>query len=517
MALRFVQHDHSRRRFLAGVGGLGSLLLLGRPGAVLANWKPQRNPFTLGVASGNPRPNGVVLWTRLAPDPLAPGGGMPAESVAVEWDLAEDAQFSKGLRSGRSFAIAGEGHSVHVELVDLPPDSHWYYRFRAGDAISAVGRTRTAPAADGSVDRLRLALASCAHYEHGLFVAYRELGEADLDLIVHVGDYIYENAWGVDPVRRFGAPEPMTLEDYRQRHALYKLDPNLQLAHANHPWLFTWDDHEVDNDYAGALGQDRDPEGAFLLRRAAAYQAYYEHLPLSRAQVMQGPWMRLHDRFVWGQLADLHLLDCRQYRSVQPCRPPGQGGSSNLAGCEARLDPNASMLGAAQEAWFYNSLSNSQQRWNLIAQSTLFAPKDGDPGEAEVIWTDGWDGYAANRARMIESMRGKANPVLLGGDVHAHYVANVNADDGSTIASEFCGTSITSQAWPQEKIASELPANPHLLLGDGSRRGYVAFDLRPGQLQADLRVFENVRDRNARGSSLAKFAVNDGKPGPLRS
>lgn len=509
--------DPGRRRWLFGLSSLGALMLLGRPGRVLAGWRPTSDPFTLGVASGNPRPNGVVLWTRLAPEPLAPGGGMPVESVAVQWELAEDEQFSRGLRSGSAYAIADEGHSVHVELEELPPGRVWYYRFRVGDAVSAVGRTRSAPAADAAVDRLRLALASCCHYEQGWFVAYREIAQRDLDLVVHVGDYIYESAWGSNRVRRYGSPEPMTLEDYRQRHAIYRLDPDLQQAHANHPWLFTWDDHEVDNDYAGPWSQDREPEAAFLRRRAAAYQAYYEHLPLSRSQVMQGPWMRLHGRFAWGQLADVHLLDCRQYRSIQPCRPPGNGGSTNLAGCEARLDPAASMLGPAQEEWFYTSLQRSPQRWNLIAQSTLFASKDGDPGPDEVIWTDGWDGYVANRERMLTAMAGKANPILLGGDLHAHYVAQVNNSDGKTVASEFCGTSITSQAWPQDKIAAELPANPHLLIGDGSRRGYVALEVRKEQLEADLRVFDDVTDPNSSGGSLARFAVADGRPGPVQS
>lgn len=515
MARKEHRVDISRRRWLAAMSGLGSLLLLGQPGRVWAHWKPKADPFTLGVASGNPTPNGMVLWTRLAPEPLAPGGGMPAESVPVQWEIAEDENFSRSARSGTAYAIAAEGHSVHVEFADLPANRVWYYRFRVGDAISAVGRTKTAPQADAAVDQLRLALASCAHYEHGMFAAYREIGEADLDFVLHVGDYIYENTWG-ERIRRFGAPEPMTLEDYRQRHALYKLDPDLQLAHASHPWLITWDDHDVDNDYAGAISQDRDPQAAFLHRRAAAYQAFYEHLPLSRSQVMQGPWMRLYGLSNWGQLADLHLLDCRQYRTVQPCRPPGRG-SSNEVGCQARLDPTASMLGADQEQWFYDSLLNSQRRWNLIGQSTLFASKDGDPGPEQKYWTDGWDGYAANRQRMLGPISQKRNPVLLGGDMHAHYVANVHADGSDApVASEICGTSISSQGWPQEMIAAELPANPHILLGDGERRGYVAIDVTNDRLSADLRVFDSIVKPDAISRSLSKFTVAEGNPGLQR-
>ena len=274
------------------------------------------NPFTLGVASGYPRPDGFVLWTRLAPQPLIPGGGLPPDAMLpVQWEVAEDESMRRVVRSGTDYAVAQWAHSVHVEPAGLQPGREYWYRFRVGEHRSAIGRTRTAVAPGATLARLRLAVASCQQYEHGYYAAYRHMREDAPDLIVHVGDYIYEQSWGTNPVRSHGAPECYTLDDYRTRHALYRGDEDLQAAHAACPWLVTWDDHEVDNDYAAAISEENDAEALFLARRAAAYQAYYEHMPLPRRAVPFGAHMRLHAARAFGDLAQIVMLDGRQYRS----------------------------------------------------------------------------------------------------------------------------------------------------------------------------------------------------------
>src|SRR5262245_38175936 len=337
----------TRRQVLTGAAALAAA---GVPIIRRAGAQPRLadNPFTLGVASGYPVPTGVALWTRLAPAPRVPGGGMPRDVVTVDWEVAGDEHMGRIVQRGQAAATPEWAHAVHVEVDGLEPGRWYWYRFRAGGHASPIGRTRTAPPAGDGPDRLRFAFASCQHYEQGYFVAYRHMLADDLDLIVHLGDYIYESSWGRGHVRKHGAPEPHTLEDYRIRHALYRSDPDLQTAHASCPWLMTWDDHEVQNDYANDRSEHADTPAWFLERRAAAYRAYYEHMPLRRQMVPFGPNMRLHARVAFGRLAQFHLLDDRQYRSPQPCPPPGRGGANVVEECEARLDPKLTMLGEAQ-------------------------------------------------------------------------------------------------------------------------------------------------------------------------
>lgn len=512
-----------RREFLvAGAAGL----FASRFARALETIKFSVNPFTLGVASGYPRPDGFSLWTRLAPEPLAPRGGMDFEAftalVPVHWEVAEDEQFRKIAAKGSTFAQQEWAHSIHVDVFDLRPGRRYFYRFRCGDAFSAIGRSQTAPAIESKVKRLRLALASCAHFEQGYFANYRAMAEDDCDVITHVGDYIYESSWGSDLVRRFGSAEPVTLEDYRIRHALYRTDPDLQAAHASAPWLLTWDDHEVENDYAKVRSENDDPIGYFRQRRAAAYQAYYEHMPLPTTMAPLGGWMRIYTRCAWGDLADFLVLDDRQYRSPQPCPPPGKLGSGRIsATCQDRHNPQATLLGAAQERWLAYQLQTSPCRWNLITQQTLLVQEDQEPGPDQAYNSDGWDGYTAARERLLAQLGQKRNPVILGGDVHCNYVANVHARQGDerskVIASEFCGTSITSQAWPNETIQKRLADNPHILLGNSAHRGYVRMDVRPDHCEVVLRIAADVRDPKTTISTLAKFAVADGKPGPQRA
>jgi alkaline phosphatase D len=514
-----------RRRFLAGALALGGShlapALIRRAGA---QPKLAGSPFTLGVASGYPSPNGVVLWTRLAPTPSAPGGGMPPDAVPVEWEVATDDRMSQVVQKGVASATSAWAHAIHVEVDRLEPARWYWYRFRAAGEVSAIGRTRTAPAADADSDRLRLAFASCQQFEQGYFVAYRHMLKDDLDLIIHVGDYIYESSWGSNHVRAHGAGEPKTLDEYRVRHALYKSDADLQAAHASHPWLCTWDDHEVQNDYANDRSEHLDPPDWFLGRRAAAYRAYYEHMPLPSRMAPHGPSMRIYTRVGFGRLADIVLVDDRQYRSHQPCAAPGRGGANVVEDCQERLDPRITMFGEQQEQWLTDELGRSGARWNLVAQQTLMAQLDRKPGPGQRFWTDGWDGYPAARRRLLESIgqRKPSNPVVLGGDVHSFWVTDLKPDfddpRSPVVATEFVGTSITSQfRRPQSEVDALLADNPHIRFGNGTRRGYVRMEITRERLRADLRTMRSVSQRSTEADTLATFVVEDGRPGAVRA
>jgi len=514
----------NRRRFMAGALVLGASQLA--PPLLRAAAQPRlsANPFTLGVASGYPLPAGVVLWTRLAPTPLLPGGGMPAEIVPVEWEVATDEPMSRVVRRGTTAASPEWAHSVHVEVDGLEPARWYWYRFRAAGETSPVGRTRTAPAAGAGVDRLRYAFASCQHWEYGHFNAYRGMIADDLDLVIFVGDYIYEYASGRAQVRPHGMSEAITLDDYRQRYALFKTDPDLKAAHAACPWIVTWDDHEVSNDYADDRSEQLHPREWFLARRAAAYRAYYEHMPLRRHMVPLGPQARLYHRVAFGDLAQFHLIDDRQYRSHQPCAPAGRGGSTIVEECADRLDPRLTMLGDTQERWLEFELDHSRARWNVIAQQTLMAQLDRKPGPGAEFWTDGWDGYPVARRRLLEYLgkRKPANPVVIGGDVHSFWVTDLKPDfddpRSPVVATEFVGSSITSPASPRLAKADALLAdNPHIRFVNAARRGYVRMDVTRDRLRAELRAVRTITQPSAEIETLVTFVVEDGRPGAHRA
>ena len=497
----------TRRRFLQTLGAL----------TVSTRLHAQSFPFALGVASGYPTPDGVVLWTRLTglSDPLA---------VPVRWAIAADEAMKTIVMSGTAHAEPAWAHSVHVQVRGLVPERWYWYRFTAAGAESAIGRTRTAPLASAPNPRLRLAFASCQQYEQGYFNAYRHIAADAPDLVAFLGDYIYESTWGKEHVRSHGSGEPYTLEDYRARYALYRSDPDLQAAHAACPWIVTWDDHEVDNDYADDRPEDGMERAPFLERRAAAYRAYYEHMPLPPGMQPKGPDMRIHTHLDWGQLARFHILDTRQYRSWQACPRKGRRGGSNtidIEHCERLPRPGRSMLGRAQERWLEQSLGESRAAWNLVTRTTPMAQFDTKPGPGRRAWTDGWDGYPAARQRLLEQLKHSSNPVVLGGDVHSFNVNQLRIDfddPGSpVIASEFVATSITSQSWSQERLDRYLPDNPHMLLADSRFRGYGRVELTPRRFQTDLRAMESVQRRDAACGTLATFVVEDGRPGPVRA
>jgi alkaline phosphatase D len=408
----------------------------------------------------------------------------------------------------------------------LRADRWYWYRFLAGDAVSPVGRTRTAPDAGAASPRLRFAFASCQQYEQGYFNAYRPIAADAPDLIAFLGDYIYESSWGTNHVRKHGTRgQPYTLEEYRARYALYKSDPDLQAGHAACPWIVTWDDHEVVNDYAGDRGDGGRQNWPFLARRAAAYRAYYEHMPLPERMRPGAGGMRIYTELDWGSLARFCILDDRQYRAFQACREAGTRSAPVVdpAQCTELADPARDLLGPAQEHWLEGALSGSGARWNLLTQQTPMAQFDQQPGPGRRAWTDGWDGYPVARKRLLNYLASNRirNPVALGGDVHSFNVNDLKPDfdDAASpvVASEFVGTSITSQAWAQEKLNAFLPDNPHMKLVDSRFRGYVRVELTPAQLRADLRAMESVTNPDAACNTLASYVVEDGKPGPQRA
>jgi len=508
----------NRRRFLAAAGSV----LLPYP-RVFAQPSLQNDPFTLGVASGYPHAEGATLWTRLAPEPLH-GGGMPAAAVQVEWEIATDQRLRSGVRRGRVLALPEWGHSVHVDVTGLEPARWYWYRFRALGFASPVGRLRTA-ALPGSNAPLRFAFACCQQYEQGYYVAYRHMAQEALDLVIHVGDYIYESSWGRNHVRSHGADEPRTLIEYRNRYALYKSDTDLQAAHAAFSWIVTWDDHEVQNDYANDRSQFLEDPAVFLERRAAAYQAYYEHLPLPAWARPAGPHMQLYTHAAFGQLVRFHVLDDRQYRSHQVCARPDRGGSNVVlaSACPERLDEKLTLLGTAQEQWLLDGLGQSNARWNIIAQQTLMAQADRFPGpEAQQFWTDGWDGYPRARERLLHfiSERRMGNVIVIGGDVHMSVVADLKVDfddpRAPVVASEVVTTSITAQGMSRKQADAIVAKNPHIKFMNSVNRGYTMMEVTADRCIARLRTVRSVTDRYAPIRDLAAYAVEHGKPGLQR-
>ncbi|MGH3902545.1 MAG: alkaline phosphatase D family protein [Pseudonocardiaceae bacterium] len=485
--------------------------------------QPLGDPFTVGVASGDPAADGVVLWTRLAPRPLADDGlgGMPSRPVDVEWELATDEGFRQVERRGRSIAVPEAAHSVHVELTGLRPGREYFYRFRAAGHLSPVGRTRTAPEPAALGSALTMCFTSCSQYEHGWFTAYRRLAEEDPDVVLHLGDYQYEyaaNQYTVPSgnVRNHIGPEAETLANYRQRYAQYKTDPDLQAAHAVAPWLVIWDDHELDNNWADEVPEhpSEKPQPGFPTRRTAALQAYYENMPLRRSSLPQGIDMQLYRRVQWGGLVTFHLLDTRQYRSDQPC------GDRFISDCPERADPARSIIGAEQESWLLDGFQRSRSRWDVLGQQVFFSQLDLTPGPAGGFNVDAWDGYVGSRDRIVAGLRNSPvrNAVVLTGDVHSHWAAEVRErfDDltSAAVGTELVSSSITSggdgsETLPEAVIA--LAENPHIRFVN-YRRGYVRTRFTPDQLRADFQVVPFVSRPDAAVQTRASFVVPDREP-----
>ncbi|MBW2241307.1 MAG: alkaline phosphatase D family protein [Deltaproteobacteria bacterium] len=509
--------------------------------------------FTLGVVSGEPSAESVVLWTRLAPDPLN-GGGLSKEVVQVRWEVALDPGMGQVVQSGSTLSFAENGHAVHIQVRGLEPDQWYWYRFRALDQNSRVGRTRTFPAPGQPAERMRFALASCQNYTAGFYAAYRDMAEQDLDFVVHVGDYIYESGASgnpLDPTRNHLGSEIFSVEDYRNRYALYRLDPQLQDAHAALPFVVTWDDHEVDNDYAAAIAEEGAPfQGAeFLERRGNAYQVYAETMPLRAGARFQQPGggMRLHRTLSFGDLAVFHMLDTRQYRTDQPAADGFGSTDPDITPAEAQLlerivgepifdrdgilHPEASMLGHRQEAWLAERLGQSRGHWNVLAQqvmmmrwnlvqaATLQVAVDTSLSPADraaalqalsmvddFLNMDAWDGARAAQDRMRQILKGSgaSNPVVLTGDVHSAFAANLleDVDDPASDmrAAEFVCTSISSTFAGRDPrpidaaVRFSLNANPHIEFFNGLFRGYCICDVDESRWETEYRGVGTVAD-----------------------
>jgi len=523
----------TRRRLLKGAGGAG-LALIAAPALLryAAAQSPRMgDPFSLGVASGAPRPDGFVLWTRLAPDPLSADpetpGGMHGGDVTIAYEIATDPAMREVVRRGMATAEQAFAYSVHLDVRDLAAGRPYWYRFMSGDAASRIGRAATLPAPGAALERLRFGFVSCSNYEHGYFSGYRHLADENPEFVLYLGDYIYEYIEQRRPVvrRHSDGIEAATLPTYRNRYAQYRLDPDLQRLHAEVPALVTWDDHEVQNDYADKWSEYFDDPQIFLIRRAAAYRAFYEHMPvrpiLSRPQ---GPTMRIYDRFRFGDLIEISMIDGRQYRSREACyAPPNKGGMhlESDASCPERRQAGRTMLGFAQEAWLYAALAHSKAEWNLVAQDVLMAQLRVKRDGADAFSTDDWDGYPANRARLLNHIRDTrvSNPVVVGGDAHSFFANDLRPDFGAetspVVATEFVGTSISAYGPPYAPIAQALPDNPHIHFFESRRRGYVYVDLERSHMQVRMRVVSDATDPNADISTLRAFAVEGGKPGVI--
>jgi alkaline phosphatase D len=518
----------NRREMLRGLGA--SALLIATGGlftrSVWANPVFSAFPFALGVASGDPAPDGFVIWTKIAPKPLERGGGMPKKPVEVDWAVAADPQMRKIVRSGKAIAHPELGHSVHVEIGGLEPAREYYYQFTVGGERSRSGRAKTLPPAGSALAQLRFAVAGCQKYEDGLFTAYRRIAGEQYDFVFHYGDYIYEYRF-VRPGERNlpvvrvmpGEPEEAyTLDDYRHRYSLYQMDPDLQAAHASTPFIMSYDDHEVDNDWAGDTTEEHTPPELFLLRRAAAFQAWYEHLPLRRAQMPRGPDILAYRRFAVGDLLSMNVLDTRLYRSPQAC----SDGPRVRADCAEALEPNRTMLGDTQERWLYDGFKSSKARWNLLAQQVTMMRNDRNPDPKIFAPSlDKWDGAVAARDRLfaaIESAKLR-NLVVVTGDIHQNWAGelkkNFMDETSATLGVEFVATSISSIGDGfdiNDNFRAIVQHDPYIKFFN-SQRGYVRHVVTPQHWQADFQVLDKVSVPDGRMSTRKSFVVESGKPG----
>ncbi len=491
----------NRRLFIAGAAASG----LAAPAILRAQNRWRSYPFALGVAAGDPAPDGFVIWTRLAPEPLAPDGGMAMFPMPVQWEVASDQRFESIVASGEALARPELAHAVHVEVTGLQPDRPYFYRFTAAGERSFRGTARTLPLASADAQRLKFGVAGCQRFEDGFYGAYRHLAnEADLAFVYHYGDYIYEYAvsaisasfWtgaAVEPVRRPLGQSTYSLTDYRQRYAQVKSDPDLIRAHAAHAFVSSYDDHEVDNNWVTDIDEDGTPPELFALRRAAAFQAWYEHMPVRKSQLPRGGVVQMYRDLKYGRLAHLDICDTRLYRTNQPC---GDGFKPHCAEVD---DKNAQVLGAEQEAWVARNLANRDHVWNALAQQITMMSLDRRrrPEEpARVLNMDSWAGYEVPRQRLLARMAGRQNVVVLTGDEHQNFCGNLVHRD-KIVGGEFVATSISSGGNGQDVRPGTdewMKFNPELKFAN-DQRGYLVCEVTPDAWQTHFMVVDQVRTR----------------------
>ena len=498
----------TRRHFIAS----GGAALIAAPSIIRAQARWQANPFSLGIASGDPAPDGFVIWTRLAPVPLDAHGGMGTDTMPVSWEVAAEEGFNSIVRKGETQARPELAHSVHVEIAGLKPERPYFYRFTAGGVRSGTGAARTLPLVSASVRQLRFGMAGCQDYQSGYFTAFRHIADEDLAFVFHYGDYIYEYGPDTPAVRQHASPLISSLDDYRRRYAQYKSDPDLQRAHAAHAFFMTFDDHEVRNNWAGDIDDDdQAPPDVFRLRRQSAFQAWYEHMPVRRAQFPSGPVLKLYRGARYGNLARFDFLDTRQYRTNQPC------GDGYRVACPEVTSPKAHMINAEEEAWLVRNLQRRDARWNVVAQQVMMMSLDrrweSDPAPRKLLNLDSWSGYEVQRQRLLARMRGLDNVVVMTGDEHTNY-AGLLHDRDRPVAVEFVGTSITSDGdggelpgWGPKFLAN----NPQLKFIN-NRRGYVTCDVTPDEWRTNFMVLDKVSTPNGTLSKRATLAVAHGRP-----
>jgi alkaline phosphatase D len=511
----------SRRAFLGGVAATGALVACsgGSNGAGGGSPTPTApplpgDPFTLGVASGDPTSEAVVLWTRLAPDPLVTGGGMPEVDIPVRWEVATSDGFGDVVVDGTATAALSDGHSVHVDAQGLEPGREYWYRFMVDDHASPVGRAVTMPAAGEAPDGFVMGHVSCARWGEGYFAAYRDLAEADCDLVVCCGDYIYERDPDATDRVRDGQITAITIDDYRYLYALHRTDDDLRAAHAAAPWLAVWDDHEASNNYIGRtpdLGSESRTPQAFLERRAAAYKAWWEHMPV-RFDPPTGPDLAIHHHVDVGALARIHLIDTRQYRTPLDCP---DSVSSIGRRCDTSFAEGTSVLGSEQEAWLAESLSGGEDRvWDVVANQIVLHQWRFGPGD-DTIWNlDQWDGYPTARARVLDDLAGSVGDVVvLTGDVHSSWVSDLKADfdrpSSERIGTEFVAPGVTSSGEELEPVALVVQRNsPHVKYAEARHRGWLRHELGPDRWTTEFRHADDHRrpDTQVRVASTWELA-----------
>ena len=524
-----------RRTFLVlGAAASGAVLLPASPALAGRTSRASGAVFSLGIASGDPLPDSVILWTRLAPQPLELDGGMGTVSAKVEWEIATDEAFTQNRQSGEYEATSTFGHSVHVDVKGLTPDTWYYYRFKHGTELSPVGRTRTTPELGATMSRLVVGQTSCANWQSGYYQLYSDLADQEPDYWLALGDYIYEygDKGYMRPSQK--APtrsipwktEPFTLPEYRRQYALYRSDPNLQKLHAVAPYSPIWDDHEVDNNFtAGKSGGDgQKDKGAFLARRAAGFQAFWENHAIRLPGGDPSPQpssMRIYRQVDWGTLATFLVLDGRQYRSDQPGNnTPNDFGKW----VSAMHDPKKTMLGAEQEAWLAGRLVDSTSKWTFVAQQTLFSSVNGSVGlgfPVDGLYNyDSWDGYWAARQRLTTAISSSQvrNPVILTGDFHCNLALDVLSSWPDPRKFKTMAACIKATLkWNRPKVAAEIAAGaissptffgeggpvavagpptlaktPWAAYGELLNNGYVLHDITPESDRASFRICQAI-------------------------
>ena len=467
------------------------------------------DPFGEGVASGDPTPTSVILWTRLLTELTEP--------VDVKWEVATDADFTEPVGAGIVPATPELGHSIHLDATDLEPDTWYWYRFSSAQYTSPVGRTRTMPADDATPDKLRLGFASCQDFTEGYYPAHRAMAADQLDLVFFLGDYIYESASNDTSVRQVPGGECMTLADYRLRYATYTGDADLQASRASCPWVVTWDDHEVENNYADDANDGGLDTAGFQDRRAAAYLAYYEHMPV-RLDPPDGPDWRIYRTVRFGSLAEFFVLDGRQYRTDQACNKRNDA-IVPLSSCPELGDEDRTMLGTEQESWLSDGLAAAETTWKVLAQQTVMSSLViGDL----VLNVDQWDGYPAARQRLLQFIADNniSDVVVLTGDIHSAAGGNLApaSDDGSRtpVAVEFVGTSITSGS-----LVDIVPGGAALVTADKfpgvayinvRDHGYGRCTVTPGEWTTEFVVVESVKTADAAARVDATCVTKQGEP-----